>query len=66
MYSIKVVGSKHINVFTTNDFEVYVGFVRLLRHNADTLEIPLEEDDIIYVMDASGNTIDSFSPRLED
>ncbi len=66
MFLIKIVGEKNINVFTATNFEVYVGFVRLFRNNESILEIPLEENDIIYIMDANGNTIDSFSPRLDD
>lgn len=66
MYLIKIVGDKHINSFSTDTFEIYVGFVRLIRNNCSQLEIPLEENDIIYVMDGSGNTIDSFSPKLDE
>ena len=64
MYLVKIVGDKHINVFTANDFEVYISCAKLYRHNASLLEIPLEEDDIVYIMDANGDTVDSFSPRL--
>ena len=66
MFIIKIIGNKHINSFSANNFEVYVGFIRLFRSNATILEIPLEEDDIIYIMDEKGDTVDSFSPRLDE
>lgn len=68
MFFVKVIGDKHINVFTADNFEIYVGKVKLHRTMADdrTLEVPLEKDDIVYIMDCNGNTIDSLSPRLEE
>ena len=66
MYLIKIVGDKHINSFSTDNYEIYVGCVKLLRNSANQLDIPLKENDIVYVMDAAGNTIDSFTPRLEE
>ncbi len=68
MNFVKVIGNKYINVFTADNFEIYVGKIKLHRTMADdrTLEVPLEKDDIVYIMDAQGNTIDSLSPRLED
>ena len=66
MFLIKVVGEKHINAFSTDNYEIYVGSVKLLRNGWSQLDIPLEEDDIIYIMDVHGNTIDSLSPRLEE
>lgn len=66
MFFVKVIGNKHINVFTADNFEIYVGKIKLYRTMVGELEVPLEKDDIVYIMDASGNTIDSLSPRLEE
>ena len=67
MLFVKVVGKKHINVFTTDDFEIYVGKIKLYRNlPGDPLEVPLDKEDIVYIMDNYGETIDSLSPRLEE
>ena len=67
MLFVKVVGDKHINVFTADNFEIYVGNIKIYRTMVgDPLEVPLEKDDIVYIMDHNGETIDSLSPRLED
>ena len=65
MFIIKVVGDEHINLFSADNFEIYVGKIKLHRTMVgDILEVPLEKNDIIYVMDDEGNTVDSLSPRL--
>jgi len=70
MLFVKVVGNEHINVFTADNFEIYVSCVKIYRTMVDApgspLEVPLEEDDIVYIMDAQGNTVDSLSLSLED
>lgn len=69
MFFVKVVGNKHINVFTADNFEIYVGNIKLHRTMVgpgDVLEVPLEKDDIVYIMDGQGNTLDSLSPLLDE
>ena len=66
MFFVKVVGNEHINVFTADNFEIYVGKIKLHRTMVgDILEVPLNKDDIVYIMDCQGNTLDSLSPLLD-
>ncbi len=63
MFFVKVVGNEHINVFTADNFEIYVGKIKLHRTMVgDILEVPLNKDDIVYIMDCLWNTLDIFSP----
>ena len=67
MFFVKVIGNEHINVFTADNFEIYVGKIKLHRTMVgDILEIPLNRDDIVYIMDGQGNTLDSLSPLLDE
>ncbi len=66
MLFVKVVGNENINVFTADNFEIYVSKIVIHRTMISTpLEVPLEKEDIVYIMDCNGDTIDSLSPRLD-
>ena len=67
MFFVKVIREKQINVFTADDFEIYADKVKIYRTMLeDTLEVPLGENDYIYIMDAQGNTLDSLAPKQNE